>query len=67
MHEFHLPDMTCGHCVAAVTETIKALDAAATLDFEREARRVKIASELSRELLSDALREAGYTPAAAGG
>jgi copper chaperone len=65
MHEFHLPDMTCGHCVAAVTEAVKSLDAGATLDFEREARRVKIVSELSREALSQALSEAGYTPAAA--
>lgn len=67
MHEFHLPDMSCGHCVATVTETVKALDAAATLDFEREARRVKVASELSREVLAQALSEAGYTPAVAGG
>lgn len=64
MHQFHLPDMTCGHCVATVTETVKALDSAATLDFEREARQVKIASALSRDALAVALGEAGYPPAA---
>ncbi len=62
MHQFHLPDMTCGHCVATVTETVKELDAAATLEFEREARRVRIVSELGREVLARALSEAGYTP-----
>ncbi|MCX2861547.1 heavy-metal-associated domain-containing protein [Paucibacter sp. PLA-PC-4] len=67
MYQFHLPDMTCGHCVATVTETVKALDAAATLDFEREARRVRISSELGREVLVRALSEAGYTPATEAG
>ncbi|WP_349742453.1 heavy-metal-associated domain-containing protein [Roseateles cavernae] len=67
MHQFHLPDMTCGHCVATVTETVKELDAAATLEFEREARRVRIGSELGREVLARALSEAGYTPATEAG
>jgi copper chaperone len=65
-YDFHLPDMSCGHCVATVTETVKGLDRAATLDFDREARRVRIASELSREVLARALSEAGYAPADAG-
>ncbi|QPF75676.1 heavy-metal-associated domain-containing protein [Roseateles sp. DAIF2] len=64
-HQFHLPDMSCGHCVATVTETVRELDAAATLQFDREARRVAIDSRLERAELARALGEAGYPPAEA--
>jgi len=64
MQTFHIPDMTCGHCVAAITESVRQADSAATLQFEREAQRVQIASVLSRQALSDVLTEAGYPPAA---
>ncbi len=62
-HQFHLPDMSCGHCVAAITEAVKAVDAQAALQVEREARRVQISSGLSRQALAEALTEAGYPPA----
>jgi copper chaperone len=64
MYEFHLPDMSCGHCVATVTQTIQALDAQAQLEFDREARRVKVQSSLPQETLAAALSEEGYPPAA---
>jgi len=60
MHDFHLPDMSCGHCVATITETLKALDPAAVLSFDREARRVQVQTPLPREQLVAALAEAGY-------
>ncbi len=31
MLEFKLPDMTCGHCVGAVTQALKEADPAATV------------------------------------
>lgn len=62
-HEFHLPDMSCGHCVATVTETVKQLDPAATLEFDREARRVTVDSAVDPGALAAALTEAGYPPA----
>lgn len=61
--DFHLPDMSCGHCVATVTKTVQGLDERATLDFDRESRKVKVQSELSRAELAAALSEAGYPPA----
>lgn len=64
MYEFHLPDMSCGHCVAAITQALQALDAQAQLQFDREARRLQVSSSLSREQLVAALSEAGYPPAA---
>jgi len=64
MYDFHLPDMSCGHCVATITETARELDAAAQLEFDREQRHVKVQSQLPREAWVAALTEAGYTPAA---
>lgn len=60
--QFHLPDMSCGHCVTTVTKTVQSLDEAAKLEFDREARKVKVQSEVSRAELAAALGEAGYPP-----
>jgi copper chaperone len=66
-HDFHLPDMSCGHCVATVTETVQGLDRQARLEFDREARRVQVESQLARGPLAQALAEAGYPSDAATG
>lgn len=63
MHEFHLPDMSCGHCVGAITQAVKAADEQARLDFKLAERRVGIDSRLGRDELSALLSEAGYPPA----
>jgi copper chaperone len=64
MQEFHLPDMSCGHCVGVITKTIKAADAEAQLDFQLAQHDVKIASgKLGRDEIVALLSEAGYPPA----
>ena len=63
-YQFHLPDMSCGHCVATITETLREIDPAARLQFDREARRVGIeGGALPRGALAAALAEAGYPEA----
>ncbi len=64
MHRFTLPDMSCGHCVAAITEALQALDAQARIAIDRDARTAEVDSTLPRETLAAALAEAGYPPAA---
>ncbi len=64
MHRFTLPDMSCGHCVAAITEALQALDAQARIAIDRDARTAEVDSALPRETLAAALAEAGYPPAA---
>jgi copper chaperone len=64
MYRFTLPDMSCGHCVAAITNAVKAADAQANVQIDLEAKTAEIASSLSREALTAALAEAGYPPAA---
>lgn len=63
MYRFTLPDMSCGHCVAAITEALKAADAQARVEIDREARTAEVDSTLPREKLAVALTEAGYPPA----
>lgn len=65
MHSFTLPDMSCGHCVATITEALKAADAQARIEIDREARTARVDSTLPRETLAAALTAAGYTPAPA--
>jgi len=55
--------MTCGHCVSTITKVVKAEDAGATLRFDLPAHRVDIeAGAADAAGLSEAIRQAGYTP-----
>lgn len=62
MIELKLPDMTCGHCVRTVTETVRRVDADAKLDIDLPAQRVRIESAQPAERFSAALAEQGYPP-----
>lgn len=63
MHRFTLPDMSCGHCVAAITEALKAADAHAHIEIDRPTQTAAVQSDLPRATLAAALAEAGYPPA----
>ena len=63
MIEFTLPTMTCGHCVRTVTETVQRVDAAARLQIDLPAHRVRIESAQPAERFAAALAEEGYQPA----
>jgi len=63
MHHFKLPDMSCGHCVAAITEALRAADAQARIEVDRDTQTADVESALPRETLAAALTEAGYPPA----
>lgn len=63
MIEFELPAMSCGHCVAAVTEALHEADPAARVEVDLAAKRVQVESLAQRERLAQALSEAGYVPA----
>lgn len=63
MHRFTLPDMSCGHCVAAVTEALKSADPQARVEVDLGSKSAQVDSPLPREALAAALDEAGYPPA----
>ncbi|MFZ5548733.1 MAG: heavy-metal-associated domain-containing protein [Pseudomonadota bacterium] len=65
MIAFDVQDMSCGHCVNAITQAVRAADAGAQVEIDLVAHRVRIEpAAASGEALAAAIREAGYTPVA---
>ena len=54
--------MTCGHCVAAVTEELSALDgvSAVAVDLDTGAVQVTSAAPLAHDVVAEAIDEAGF-------
>jgi copper chaperone len=63
MIQFTLPDMTCGHCVRTVTETVKQLDPEAQVAADLASHTVRIETRLPADQVAQALAEEGYQPA----
>lgn len=62
MLEFHVPAMSCGHCVRAITEAVQEVDPRAKVDVDLTSKQVKVQTAEGREPIVAALREAGYEP-----
>ena len=63
MIAFEVQDMTCGHCVSTITKALKAVDKDAKVQIDLGTHRVQIEpTEANVSELSDAIKEAGYTP-----
>jgi copper chaperone len=62
MFEFQIPAMTCGHCVKAVTEAVKAVDPAADVQIDLARHHVQVQTVVQREQVVAKLVQAGYTP-----
>jgi copper chaperone len=61
MLRFQVQDMTCGHCVSTITETIEsALPAKVAIDLP--SKTVEVDTTAGVEAVSALIREAGYTP-----
>lgn len=63
MPTFNVPDMSCAHCVKAISEAVQKLDAKASIETDLGTKKVTVVSSASSEALVDALTEAGYPPA----
>ncbi len=63
MIEFEIPALSCGHCVQAVTQAVKAADPAAQVQVDLARKRVQVQSSAAPEVLAAQLAEAGYPPA----
>lgn len=64
--EIKISGMTCGHCVASVTEELKELDGVKDVDVILDAQGISTATvtatgKLSEASLREAIDEAGYT------
>ena len=67
MITFEVNDMTCGHCVSAITQALKGIDKDAKVQIDLASHRVQVetssASATAGEL-AQAIKAAGYTPVA---
>ena len=60
---FNVNDMTCGHCVGAVTKAVKSVEPDATVSVNIGTKRVEIdAPHGDVQALKVAISDAGYTP-----
>jgi copper ion binding protein len=58
-----VPDMSCGHCVSAVSGAVGKLPGVSDVEVDLEAKRVEVAGQrLEQGAIVAAVREAGYEP-----
>jgi copper chaperone len=60
MYELQVEKMSCGHCVSAVTKSVQAVDAHATVDVDLAQRTVRVQSAAALEKVAAAIADAGY-------
>ena len=65
MTTFEVNDMTCGHCVSAITKAVNAVAPDADVQIDLATHRVSIGSSaVDATHLGAAIADAGYTPTA---
>lgn len=62
MIRFNIPQMSCGHCVKAVTEAVREADPQAKVEVDLASKNVAVESTADRGRIAQALAEAGYAP-----
>ncbi len=60
MFNVRIPSISCGHCVRTITEAIKALDPAATVNVEMDSKIVSIDTQAAPAAITASLASAGY-------
>ena len=58
--KFHVPEMSCGHCTAAITKQIASLDPAAKVTTDLEEKTVSVETAQSSDAVVKAIKSAGY-------
>lgn len=56
-----VPDMTCGHCKASVTQALAALPGAVEISVDLSTKQVKVAGTTATKDMLAALNEIGFT------
>lgn len=65
MTTFEVNDMTCGHCVSAITKAVNAVAPGVDVQIDLPTHRVSIGpSVVDATRLGAAIADAGYTPTA---
>ncbi|AUL47114.1 heavy metal transport protein [Bordetella trematum] len=59
---FIVNDMTCGHCVKAITNAVQAVLPGASVEVDLARHEVKVEPGEPRAAIEAAIRDAGYDP-----
>lgn len=60
MYQLQVENMSCGHCVGAVTKAVQGIDAAAQVQIELASKSVKVESTCALDSIKAAIVDAGY-------
>jgi copper chaperone len=60
MYQLQVEEMSCGHCVGAVTKAVQHVDAAAKVEVDLAGKTVKVESTGSLEQIRAAIADAGF-------
>ncbi|MDP3008165.1 heavy-metal-associated domain-containing protein [Methylotenera mobilis] len=63
MYQFHIPKMSCGGCVRNITNAIKKVDDAATIDADISTKMVRVETAIPEATIIKAMTDGGYQPA----
>ena len=58
--KLHIPDMSCGHCVATIERAVKATDPSAILRPDLASHTAGIETSISTAAVIEVLESAGY-------
>ena len=61
--KFHVPEMSCSHCTAAITKEISSLDPGAEVSADPETHIVELTTSQSEAAVIGAIKSAGYEAA----
>ena len=56
----HVPGMSCGHCTAAITKEITALDTSASVRANLDSRTVDVDTSCTISAVVEAIKTSGY-------
>ncbi len=59
-HTYTVRGMTCGHCVASVTEEVQAVPGVQSVDVELDSGRLTVTGDIEESTVRTAVEEAGY-------
>lgn len=57
---YSVPDISCGHCKAAIEEEVGLLDGISEVTVDVDARTVTVSGEVDDDAIATAVEEAGY-------
>lgn len=65
MYALQVENMSCAHCVGAVTKAVRALDPGARVEIDLASKQVQVESGVELARISAAIVEAGFPVASA--